>query len=159
MQQPTEKPLKVYLRERYGSSTQKLLRQHEKSLHQRARCSNRHIFKMRCRDEGVIPASVRIKPPMKTREGYRIAERASRGNTYTCPLCYMWYRVLILVPRVHLVYFSSLTQLVIYLSHVYTWYIFQVECLLAITMVTGFLSSLLRPTGSEGLELIHIKKF
>ena len=34
---------------------------------------------MRCRDEGVIPASLRIKPPVKKREGYRIAERASRA--------------------------------------------------------------------------------
>ena len=38
-----------------------------------------HIFNMRCRDEGVIPASLRIKPPVKTREGYRIAEHASRA--------------------------------------------------------------------------------
>ena len=29
-------------------------------------------------------------------------------------MCYTWYRVLILVPRVHVVYFSSLSQLVIY---------------------------------------------
>ena len=79
MQQPTEKPLKVYLRERYGSSTQKLVRQHENSLHRRAQCSNCHIFNMRCRDEGVIPASLRIKPPVKTRQGYRIAECASRA--------------------------------------------------------------------------------
>ena len=34
---------------------------------------------MRCRDEGVIPVSLRIKPPVKTRKGYRIAECASRA--------------------------------------------------------------------------------
>ena len=84
MQQPTEKPLKVYLHERYRSSTQKLVRQHEKSLHQRARCSNRHIFNMRCRDDGVIPASLRIKPPVKTMKGYRIVERASRAFLSAC---------------------------------------------------------------------------
>ena len=28
-------------------------------------------------------------------------------------MCYTWYRVLILVPRVHVVYFSSLSQVVI----------------------------------------------
>ena len=39
--------------------------------------SNRHIVNMRCRDEGVI--RTRIKPPVKTRTGYRIAERASRA--------------------------------------------------------------------------------
>ena len=29
-------------------------------------------------------------------------------------MCYTWYRVLILVPRVHVVYFSSLSQVVNY---------------------------------------------
>ena len=28
-------------------------------------------------------------------------------------MCYTWYRVLILVPRVHVVYFSSLSQVVV----------------------------------------------
>ena len=31
------------------------------------------------RDEGVKPASLRIKPPVRTREGYRIVERANRA--------------------------------------------------------------------------------
>ena len=31
-------------------------------------------------------------------------------------MCYTWYRVLILVPRVHVVYFSSLSQVVNYLE-------------------------------------------
>ena len=80
MQEPTEKPpFHSYLRERYGSSTQKLVREHERSLHKRARCSNCHIFNMRCRDEGVIPPSLRIRPPVKTSEGYRIAEWVSRA--------------------------------------------------------------------------------
>ena len=80
MTAPAEKPsLHSYLREYYGSSTQKLVREHERSLHKRARCSNHHIFSMKCRDEGVFPASFRIKPPVKTREGYRIAEQASRA--------------------------------------------------------------------------------
>ncbi len=37
------------------------------------------MFNVRCRDEGVISSSLKIKPPVKTREGYRIAERASRA--------------------------------------------------------------------------------
>ena len=76
-----EKPaLNSYLREHYGSSTQKLVREHERSLHKRAHCSNHHIFSMRCRDKGVLPTSLRIRPPVKTREGYRIAEQASRAS-------------------------------------------------------------------------------
>ena len=70
--------LHSYLRQRYGSSTQRRVREFEKRLHQKAKCSNSHIFNMRCRDEGVIPASLRIKPMVRTREGYAIVERASR---------------------------------------------------------------------------------
>ena len=40
---------------------------------------NSHIFNMRCRDEDVIPTSLRIKPKVRTREGYAIAERASKA--------------------------------------------------------------------------------
>ena len=75
----TEKPLHSLLRLRYGSSTQKLVRDLEKRLHKKARWDNHHIFNMRCRDEGLIPVSLRIKPPVRTSEGYRIAERASRA--------------------------------------------------------------------------------
>ena len=80
MPEPAEKPsLHLYLCERYGSSTQKLVREHKRCLHRRAQCNNHHIFNMRCRDEGVIPSSLKIKPPVKTREGYRIAEWAGRA--------------------------------------------------------------------------------
>ena len=67
MPEPAEKPsLHSYLRERYESSTQKLVREHERSLHRRVRCNNHHIFNIRCRDEGVIPSSLKIKPVMET---------------------------------------------------------------------------------------------
>ena len=68
-----------YLRQRYGSSTQRRVREFEKGLHQKAKCSNSHIFSMQCRDEGVIPASLRIKPMVRIREGYAIMQRASRA--------------------------------------------------------------------------------
>ena len=32
-----------------------------------------------CGDEVVIPATLRIKPPVKTREGYRITEHVKQG--------------------------------------------------------------------------------
>ena len=34
---------------------------------------------MRCRDEDVIPTSLRIKPKVRTREGYAIVEHASKA--------------------------------------------------------------------------------
>ena len=34
---------------------------------------------MRCCDEGVFPTRLRMKPLVKTREGYRLAEQASRA--------------------------------------------------------------------------------
>ena len=37
------------------------------------------------RRRDIIPASVRIKPPVRTREGYKIAERASRA--------FLWARI------------------------------------------------------------------
>ena len=69
--------LRSYLRESYGPLTQSLVGRFEKDLHKRARYSNHHIFAMRCRDEGIIPPSLRIEPPIRTRNAFRIAEKAS----------------------------------------------------------------------------------
>ena len=71
--------LKSDIRRRYGSATQRLVGEYERTLHKEARWKNHHVFSMRCRDEGAVPDSLRIKPPVKTREGYRIAERAGRA--------------------------------------------------------------------------------
>ena len=38
-----------------------------------------HIFNMRYQDGGVVPASLKIKPLVRTKEDYRVAERASRA--------------------------------------------------------------------------------
>lgn len=85
MLEPTEKlPLQSYLCERYGSSTQKLVQEHVRSLHERVRCKNCHIFNMRCRSEGVLLWSLRIRPPVKTREGYRITEQAGKAFLSMC---------------------------------------------------------------------------
>ena len=51
----------------------------KKDLHKRAKFHNHHIFAMRCRDEGVVPPSQRIKPPIRTKNAFKIAERASRA--------------------------------------------------------------------------------
>ena len=39
---------------------------------------------MRCRNEGVFPTRLRIKSLVKTREGYRITEQASRAFLSAC---------------------------------------------------------------------------
>ena len=80
MQESTEKPpLHSFLCECYRSSTQKLVQEHERNLHKRAWYNNHHIFNLRCHDEGVIPPSLRIQPPVKTREGYKIVEWAGKA--------------------------------------------------------------------------------
>ena len=71
--------LHSYLCQHYRNGTQKLVRDWEKKLHKKVQCDNSHIFNMRCRDKGVISASLRIKPLVRTREGYRMAEHASRA--------------------------------------------------------------------------------
>ncbi len=38
---------------------------------------NNHIFSLRCKDENVVPECLPIIPPLKTREGYRIAQRVN----------------------------------------------------------------------------------
>ena len=76
--------LHSYLRERYGSSTQKLVQEYKRCLHRQAHFNNHHIFNPRCRDKGVIPPSFKIVPPVRTAEGYRIAERASRAFLKAC---------------------------------------------------------------------------
>ena len=67
------------MRDIYGVGTQKLMKTYERTLHKKARWSNHHIFSMRCRDEGLVPQSLKVRPPIRTKEGFRIAERASRA--------------------------------------------------------------------------------
>ena len=69
MHKPTENlSLHSYLRQCYGSSTQKLVREYEKILHKKAQYENHHIFNLRCCDEGLVPMSLKVKPLVKTRE-------------------------------------------------------------------------------------------
>ena len=53
------------------------MQKYERDLHRKARYTNHHIFSLRCRDEGVIPVSLRIKPPVKTKRRYEIGEPSS----------------------------------------------------------------------------------
>ena len=67
------------LRYKYGLDTRKSVRKYEKTLQKQSRWEGHHIFSMRCRDEGVIPTSLRVKPLVRSSEGYRIARRASKS--------------------------------------------------------------------------------
>ena len=71
--------LHSYLRERYSQPAQSLVKRFEKDLHKRARYSNHHIYALRCKDEGIVPPSLWIKPPIQTKNAFRIAEKASRA--------------------------------------------------------------------------------
>ena len=59
--------------------TQLLTKKYNRDLHRKARYTNHHIFSLRCRDEKVIPISLRIRPPLKTKRALEIAEKASRA--------------------------------------------------------------------------------
>ena len=69
----------LYLRNRYNRDVCGAVKKYEKTLNKKAKWDNHHIFSLRCRDEGIIPASLKISPPVMTREGYRIARRASQA--------------------------------------------------------------------------------
>ena len=56
-----------------------MARKYETGLHRKARCTNHHIFSLRCRNEKVIPVSLRIRPLVRTKQGFEIAERASKA--------------------------------------------------------------------------------
>lgn len=58
-----------------GSHTQKHAKAQEVLVPESAMQQPPH-FNLRCRD-GVIPASLKIKPPVKSREGYGFAEWAN----------------------------------------------------------------------------------
>ena len=64
-----------------------------------------HIFSMRCRDEGVLPTSLRIRPPVKTREGYRIAEQA--GKAFLSARMYAKQRMYPILSNQTDIYYSS----------------------------------------------------
>ena len=70
--------LKNHLLETYGPSTKHRVGQFEKSLLRRAAQSNHLIFNLRCKSEGLIPDSLRVRPLVRSTVGAKIAEKASR---------------------------------------------------------------------------------
>ena len=70
--------LKCYIRSKYGEEVSSTARNHEKNLHGIARLRNHLIFSLRCKNENLIPDSLRVQPLVKIRGGYQFAERSSR---------------------------------------------------------------------------------
>lgn len=68
----TVNSLHSHLQNHYGSSKQKLAQDFERTLHKKVHVDYHHTFN---RDERAIPASLRIKPPVRNREGYRVSQQ------------------------------------------------------------------------------------
>ena len=70
--------MKTYLRSTYGNNTAKLTASYGKCLEKIARHKNHVVYSLRCKDEGYIPKSLRMRTPVDTIQGRAIAQRASR---------------------------------------------------------------------------------
>ena len=70
--------LKQYFLSRYGTSTSGMVGQYSRCLEKLAKFKNHVAFSARCKREGVLPSSLRVKSPVDTVRGREIAERASR---------------------------------------------------------------------------------
>ena len=68
--------LRDYISSKYDRETATTVRDFEKTLHKLARHKNHLIFNLRCSKSKILPPSLVIQPPIRTRNGYRIAERA-----------------------------------------------------------------------------------
>ena len=68
-----------FLRFTYGDETRNLTAQYGKCLEKYSRFKNHVVFSTRCKQQGVVPPSLRIRPPINTNRGRQIAEKASRS--------------------------------------------------------------------------------
>lgn len=66
------------LREKYGTKCAQDLRRLERLHNKRARFRNHQRFTLRCRDEGIIPSSLKIKSPIPTANAERIVKKARK---------------------------------------------------------------------------------
>ena len=67
------------LRTNYGQETIKIVRKAENSTRQLARHRNHLVFNLRCKDECVIPPSLRLKCPINSVKARNIVEKASKN--------------------------------------------------------------------------------
>ena len=64
------------LRSNHGPDLVKNVRTVEKLERRIARHQNHLVFTLRCRDEKVVPPSLKLKCPIKTNNGHKIIEKA-----------------------------------------------------------------------------------
>ena len=69
--------VKSLLRSTYGSRITETTTSYQRCVEKLSRFKNHVVFNSRCKREKIIPESLRIKPPINTEQGRRIAERAS----------------------------------------------------------------------------------
>ena len=67
------------IRLKFGQETLLKARDLEKCEKSLARHRNHLVFSLRCKDENVIPPSLRIKCPVRSENARRIVERARKG--------------------------------------------------------------------------------
>ena len=69
--------LREYIKTKHDAETARITWNHEKTLHKIARQTNHLIFNIRCSKAGLLPSSIQILPPIRTKRGYDIAEKAA----------------------------------------------------------------------------------
>ena len=71
--------MKKYIVEKYDHKIKTRIREYEKCLIRKSSLTNDLIFNIKCRNEGLIPRSLRVKALISSTSGRKIAERASRS--------------------------------------------------------------------------------
>ena len=62
----------------YGEDTLTLVRKYCRNKEAVARQKNNIVFDLRCKSEGILPTALRLRAPIRTPAGRRIAEKAGR---------------------------------------------------------------------------------
>ena len=73
---PSKMSIKSVLKSSYGPKVVNLISRYERCRERTARFRNHVVFALRCKQEGIIPRSLDIRPPINTEQGRRIARRA-----------------------------------------------------------------------------------
>ena len=66
------------IRNNYGQTTVKTIRDYENNEQKVARHRNHLVFTLRCKDESLIPPSLKLKCPIKSSNAKRIVEKAQK---------------------------------------------------------------------------------
>ena len=69
--------MKKYIFEKYDHKIKTRIREYEKCFIRKSSLTNDPIFNIKCRNEGLIPRSLRVKASISSTSRRKIAERAS----------------------------------------------------------------------------------